>query len=89
MSYVKKQLIRNEAINAIGNDYPDANLFDKHFNEAYNKTDAIDEVIKIMQGLLAEYAKSTAKTKVGKAGRFFALIGSKILPFVKFIKIKK
>jgi hypothetical protein len=95
MHYNLKQNIRQEVINAIGNDYPDHSLFDKHFNDAISQVDdsgnvdAVDEVIKIMQGLLSEYAKTEGKTRFGKVGRFFALIGSKILPFAKIFINKK
>jgi hypothetical protein len=92
----RKQAIKDEVKGAIFSLYPDSGMFNAHFNDAYNKVpentpkDAIiNIVITSMQAMLDNYAKTTAKTRGGKVGRFFAKVGSKILPFVKFIKIKK
>lgn len=86
--------INNAVTDAIGGQYPDKGLFDKHFNIALNKVPestpkeaVIAIVIASMQSMLSDYAKSTPTTKGGKVGRFFARLNP-ILSILKFIKIK-
>jgi hypothetical protein len=82
--------INNAVIDAIGEQYPDKGLFDKHFNIALNRVPKnapkdliISIMVTYMQSMLNDYANTSAKTKGGKVARFFASIGSKILPFIK------
>jgi hypothetical protein len=98
MRYLTKQEVRVRVADAIGDQYPDTNnvgLFQRHFNSAVNEVDGmahidiVDGVIKIMQAQLLAYANSKASTNGGRLGRFFAPIVSFLLPFFKFIKIKK
>jgi hypothetical protein len=71
--------INDAVIDAIGSEYSDKELFDKHFNIALNrvpKNAPKDVIISIMvtymQSMLNDYANTTAKTKGGKVARFFA-----------------
>jgi len=83
--------INNAVINAIGSQYSDKELFDKHFNIALHRVPKnapkdliISIMVTYMQSMLNDYANTTAKTKGGKVARFFASIGGKLLPFIKF-----
>ena len=71
--------INNAAIDAIGAQYSDKELFDKHFNIALHRVPKnapkdviISIVVTYMQSMLNDYANTTAKTKGGKVARFFA-----------------
>ena len=85
--------LNDAVIDAIGSEYSDKELFDKHFNIALNrvpKNAPKDVIISIMvtymQSMLNDYANTTAKTKGGKVARLIASIGGKLLPFIKFKK---
>ena len=83
--------INDAVIDAIGSEYSDKELFDKHFNIALNRVPKnapkdliISIMVTYMQSMLNDYANTTAKTKGGKVARLIANIGSKLLPFIKF-----
>jgi hypothetical protein len=85
--------INDAVIDAIGSEYSDKELFDKHFNIALNRVPKnapkdliISIMVTYMQSMLNDYANTSAKTKGGKVARIIANIGSKILPFIKFKK---
>jgi hypothetical protein len=71
--------INDAVIDAIGEQYPDKGLFDKHFNIALHRVPKnapkdviISIVVTYMQSMLNDYVNTTAKTKGGKVARFFA-----------------
>ena len=71
--------INDAVIDAIGEQYSDKELFDKHFNIALNRVPKnapkdliISIMVTYMQSMLNDYANTTAKTKGGKVARFFA-----------------
>lgn len=71
--------INDAVIDAIGEQYPDKGLFDKHFNIALHRVPknapkdlVISIMVTYMQSMLNDYANTTAKTKGGKVARFFA-----------------
>ncbi len=71
--------LNDAVIDAIGAQYSDKELFDKHFNIALNRVPknapkdlVISIMVTYMQSMLNDYANTTAKTKGGKVARFFA-----------------
>jgi hypothetical protein len=71
--------INDAVIDAIGSEYSDKELFDKHFNIALNRVPknapkdlVISIMVTYMQSMLNDYANTAAKTKGGKVARFFA-----------------
>jgi hypothetical protein len=71
--------LNDAVIDAIGEQYPDKGLFDKHFNIALNRVPKnapkdliISIMVTYMQSMLNDYANTKANTKGGKVARFFA-----------------
>ncbi len=71
--------INDAVIDAIGSEYSDKELFDKHFNIALNRVPKnapkdliISIMVTYMQSMLNDYANTTAKTKGGKVARIIA-----------------
>jgi hypothetical protein len=81
--------INDAVIDAIGSEYSDKELFDKHFNIALHRVPKnapkdliISIMVTYMQSMLNDYANTTAKTKGGKVARFFA----KLNPILSIFK---
>ena len=82
--------INDAVIDAIGSEYSDKELFDKHFNIALHRVPKnapkdviISIVVTYMQSMLNDYANTSAKTKGGKIARFFARLNPILSIFKK------
>jgi len=82
--------INNAVIDAIGSEYSDKELFDKHFNIALNRVPKnapkdliISIMVTYMQSMLNDYANTTAKTKGGKVARLIARLNPILSIFKK------
>jgi hypothetical protein len=78
----------------------DSALYNRHYEYAINRVavdvcvpntheDIVEAIVRIMQAKLDAYSKTKPTTKGGRVARLFAPIVSAVLPFLKFIKLKK
>lgn len=69
--------------------------FDKHFGHAFNTSyangdrDFKEQIIKTLDGVLAAYVSSESKTDGGSFLRKVGRIALIVLPFLKYVKIKR
>jgi len=82
--------INDAVIDAIGSEYSDKELFDKHFNIALHRVPknapkdlVISIMVTYMQSMLNDYANTTAKTKGGKVARLLARLNPILSIFKK------